>query len=373
MNTRKRLIAITTLLALALLVFWFFKDPKPEFTDPRLIHADPFIQNSEMNEFSLWKLWRSTSAKIIPHLGTAEECETPATCFTIFRIPLVKKNKMQLGLESNDWGKDNTKEAIIFSKSKRFPWVLEAKTPKLPEGSPYVLRGMKGGEEHFSPTSEAIRFSNNKSAHIWANLSYPLHIVHQDESNKRIEEFRFRNQRIAEIEIESAAKNIIASKEPLSYFQKLIAADGPQKIQNLGFNTVQIMPLWLSRDFDRSWQEHYRNLNPYTLDPRYGTAEELSKLVENFHSKNMAVILDYPLFHFIGEGKLGPLLINSFALNSWSNKDASSYFGNQFTQWRTTAYDFSSEYVQDYLIEGMLSGVLRYDVDGVRIPTARYF
>ena len=64
-------------------------------------------------------------------------------------------------------------------------------------------------------------------------------------------------------------------------------------IQNLGYNTV-----WLSPFFVSESHHGYDAIDMYTVDPRYGTNEDLYALIDALHKRGMRVILDFVANHW---------------------------------------------------------------------------
>lgn len=63
-------------------------------------------------------------------------------------------------------------------------------------------------------------------------------------------------------------------------------------IQDLGFNGIWLMPIHSSNSYHK-----YDVLDYYSVDKRYGTMEDLEKLIEECHKRNIKLILDLVLNH----------------------------------------------------------------------------
>ena len=68
-------------------------------------------------------------------------------------------------------------------------------------------------------------------------------------------------------------------------------------IKALNVNVIWIMPIFSGSETRRPYGSPYSMRDFYSIDPEYGTVDDLRQLVKDAHSKGMAVILDFVTKH----------------------------------------------------------------------------
>ncbi len=124
-------------------------------------------------------------------------------------------------------------------------------------------------------------------------------------------------------------------------------------LSEMGITAIELMPV-SQFSGDRNWG--YDAVYPFAVQNSYGGPDELKRLVEEFHSKGIAVILDVVYNHLGPEG-------NFFG-------DFGPYFlATRQTPWGASMnFDgLASSNVRDYFFENAIYWFENYHVDGLRL------
>lgn len=129
--------------------------------------------------------------------------------------------------------------------------------------------------------------------------------------------------------------------------------DKLDELKDLGVNAIELMPV---AQFPGARNWGYDGAFPFAVQNTYGGPPALKALVDECHSRGLAVILDAVYNHFGPEGAVAP------------------EFGNYLTEnYRTPwgdAMNFDgpgSDHVRRYFIENALHWFSRYHIDGLRL------
>ena len=124
-------------------------------------------------------------------------------------------------------------------------------------------------------------------------------------------------------------------------------------LKNLGVNTIELMPV-ASFGGTRNWG--YDGVFPFAVQSSYGGADELKNLVNEAHSKGIAVLLDVVYNHLGPEGNI----LNSFG--PYASESRSGHWGSFL--------NFDGPYsdgVRNYFIENALMWLDEFHLDGLRL------
>lgn len=140
-----------------------------------------------------------------------------------------------------------------------------------------------------------------------------------------------------------------------------------EKIAELGFNTIQFLPLAQSIDGD-NWKFRYLVPYPFAVHKDWGTPDSFMAMVDEFHKHGIAVMIDlilshcphidYKIFGFNGED-VGP----HKCLTQWNEPT----FLQDYTPWGSMRFRYGDENVRRYLTESALHYSTTYGIDGFRI------
>ena len=118
-----------------------------------------------------------------------------------------------------------------------------------------------------------------------------------------------------------------------------------ENIVELGYTIVSIGPVFATEKYDGSLPTSYTE-----LDPHFGTAEELTAVIDYFNGKNMEVMVDFPLS-------------NVSANHEWAaNTDWIASTANGQVQ-----FDLENPDVQAALKNALVEFISTYDFGGVRL------
>jgi 1,4-alpha-glucan branching enzyme len=124
-------------------------------------------------------------------------------------------------------------------------------------------------------------------------------------------------------------------------------------LSSLGINCLELMPI--HQDFHPScWG--YDPISLFAVDRSYGTPDELKKLINECHKRNIAVILDWVPNHMSGRNILSPC-----------------YFPPHGNDKGRTEYgprpDYENPRVRSYILDSLFMWLHYFHFDGVRIDS----
>jgi len=132
------------------------------------------------------------------------------------------------------------------------------------------------------------------------------------------------------------------------------AIDKLDYLSNLGVTALEIMPV---ADFPGTRNWGYDGVLPYAPDAAYGTPEDLKRLVDAAHAKQLMVLLDVVYNHFGPEGNY----LHAYAPQFFNPRHQ--------TPWGA-AINFDAEgsrVVRDFFIHNALYWIEEYGMDGLRL------
>jgi glycosidase len=144
------------------------------------------------------------------------------------------------------------------------------------------------------------------------------------------------------------------------------------ELAELGVDIVYLCPIFLQDDDMRQefWSPRqiasgcnnpknpYRIKDYYSIDPEYGTEDDLREFVRVAHNLNLRVLLDIVFLH------CGPTAVFIEEHPDFVKRDAD---GNiQYASWGFPAINFESSALREYLLKNMEYWMRDFDVDGYR-------
>ncbi|MFN4144272.1 MAG: alpha-amylase family glycosyl hydrolase [Runella sp.] len=127
--------------------------------------------------------------------------------------------------------------------------------------------------------------------------------------------------------------------------------------KSIGFNTIYLMPHWLGG---------YSPIDPFVVDPKFGTSEDLKNLVKKAHQLGMRFLFDMVIHGF--HAKNSPIL-QSHA--SFFCRDDKGQIALHPT-WKSATPDWANPDYQKYMVNLVLHDLKTYGIDGYRVDAASY-
>ncbi|MHC1598797.1 MAG: alpha-amylase family glycosyl hydrolase [Candidatus Methanofastidiosia archaeon] len=138
------------------------------------------------------------------------------------------------------------------------------------------------------------------------------------------------------------------------------------KVQELGFNTIQFLPVAQSIDGD-NWKFRYLVPYPFALQKNWGDPNSFARLIDECHKRGIAVIVDLILSHAPHKDyQLFGLPGENVGLHCWQGHEGDVYL-DELTPWGTKRFRYGDMNVRRYLVESALHFLIHYRIDGFRI------
>ena len=163
----------------------------------------------------------------------------------------------------------------------------------------------------------------------------------------------------------------------------------PNSGRSLGIEGIWLTPIFQSPSYHKYDVSDY-----YTVDPKFGTTEDLQELIALCHERNVKLILDLPINHtgslnkwfsdFIIAHRQGLVGTDAYDFYSWHGPDDQGLAGHRYAQISGTKdyYECNFDNAMPELnfdseaVRGALLDVARYyidmGIDGFRFDAAKY-
>jgi pullulanase/glycogen debranching enzyme len=185
----------------------------------------------------------------------------------------------------------------------------------------------------------------NQTAYTWKNTSF----ARPDKKNLVIYELHVRDF--------VGTHSYKTIKDTLNY------------LTNLGVNAVELMPV---NEFEGNLSWGYNPSFYFAPDKYYGTKNDLKALIDECHTRGMAVILDMVLNHSFGQSPMVQLYFNQATQKPASN---SPWFNVDPKHPYNVGYDFNHESAATkYFSKNVMKFWMQeYHIDGYRFDLAKGF
>lgn len=129
-------------------------------------------------------------------------------------------------------------------------------------------------------------------------------------------------------------------------------------IKEMGFTHVEFMPV-MEHPYEPSWG--YQITGFFAANSRFGSPQDLMKLIEELHQNDIGVILDWVPSHFPGDANGLHYFDGSFL---YEHEDPRKGY---HPQWNSHLFNYGREEVRSFLISNALFWLDRYHADGLRV------
>lgn len=166
-------------------------------------------------------------------------------------------------------------------------------------------------------------------------------------------------------EYDTAQKTLAESNQDL--FTYIRTCGVLEKIKDLGFNTLQFLPLAQSIDGD-NWKFRYLVAYPFAIHKNWGTPDSFLQLIDECHRLGIAVLGDLVVSHcpykdFKLFGKTG----EDVGVHNFKEASGREVYLEEHTPWGTMRFNYANPEVRKYLTESALHFLHNYKLDGFRI------
>ena len=137
-------------------------------------------------------------------------------------------------------------------------------------------------------------------------------------------------------------------------------------LQDLGINAIELLPV---SEFSGDVNWGYAPSHLFAVEYSYGGVLGLKKLVDEAHSRGIAIILDVVYNH------LGPSELEMWRFDGWCEGNGGGiYFYNDDykskTPWGNTRPDFGRDEVRQLIKDNAMMWLEEYQIDGLRLDSS---
>ena len=132
----------------------------------------------------------------------------------------------------------------------------------------------------------------------------------------------------------------------------------PKYIKEMGYTHVELMPI-MEHPLDKSWG--YQITGFYAATSRFGNANGLKELIDEFHRNDIGVILDWVPGHFCKDTQ------GLYRFDGTATYEYEEEWKAENTGWGTCNFDLGRPEVRSFLISNALFWIREYHFDGIRV------
>ncbi|MGL5615944.1 MAG: 1,4-alpha-glucan branching protein GlgB [Sarcina sp.] len=132
----------------------------------------------------------------------------------------------------------------------------------------------------------------------------------------------------------------------------------PKYIKEMGYTHVEFLPI-MEHPLDSSWG--YQTTGFYAATSRYGNANGLRELIDEFHKFDIAVILDWVPSHFCKDEH------GLFRFDGTATYEYAEGWKAENKGWGTANFDLGRPEVRSFLISNAFYWIKEFHFDGIRV------
>lgn len=206
---------------------------------------------------------------------------------------------------------------------KADPYAFHSETSPKTASKVYDLEGFKWTDSQFN--------RNNRGTPVY---SHPINVY--------------------EVNLASWKKNPDGSY----YSFRQLAKELVYYVKSMNYTHVEIMPI-AEYPYDASWG--YQVTGYYSICSRFGTPKDFMYLVNEFHKKDIGVILDWVPAHFPKDSH-GLIEFDGYPCYEYKDKQKQEHKG-----WGTRVFDWGRNEVQSFLVSNANFLFDKFHIDGLRV------
>ena len=265
----------------------------------------------------------------------------------VFRTYAPKADKVCIIGEFNDWTEQEMKMPVraqfyeIFEKDARPGQMYK-----------YVIYGQNGRVEHCDPYGFGMELRPGFASIIRDLDAYQFA---DDEWMKKRTRCYDTPLNIYELHLGSFRRN---EKDPNGWYTyEEIANELIDYVKSNGYTHVEFMPL-SEHPFDGSWG--YQSTGFFSPTSRYGTAQQLQKLIDSLHRAGIGAILDFVPAHFA---------LDYYALRRYDGSELYEYPVSDVSdsEWGSCNFIFARREVACFMQSAANYWLEEYHFDGLRM------
>ena len=265
----------------------------------------------------------------------------------VFRTYAPKADKVCIIGEFNNWTEEEMKMPLRF----QFYEIFE-KDAKPGQMYKYVIYGKNGRVEHCDPYGFGMELRPGFASIVRDLDAYSFT---DDEWMKKRTRCYDAPLNIYELHLGSFRRN---EKDPNGWYTyEEIADELIDYVKANGYTHVEFLPL-SEHPFDGSWG--YQSTGFFSPTSRYGTAEQLQKLIDRLHNAGIGAIIDFVPAHFA---------LDYYALRQYDGSELYEYPASDVSdsEWGSCNFIFARREVACFMQSAANYWLEEYHFDGLRM------
>ncbi|MEA3399384.1 MAG: alpha-amylase family glycosyl hydrolase [Patescibacteria group bacterium] len=267
--------------------------------------------------------------------------------------------KVILAGEFNNWGETDQEEFTFLETNNNYRIF---KTDKIKHKDPYLFLVISDINKELHRDPAATYFDDKGNCVFW-DFEDPSSYKQKQKFPNTVN----RSTKILQSDLPGLVSKWPGYKGEKDVFKFISDCGVLEKIKELGFNTIQFLPVSQSIDGD-NWKFRYLSPFPFALQKNWGDPDSFKKMIDKCHELGIVVILDIILSHVpYKDFKIFKLKGENIGVHTWIDKFKKNVFLDETTTWGSKRFRYQDENIRQYLIESALHFLTKYNIDGYRI------